>query len=740
VERGDRAKQATATRCSTTKGLRAMTASSPRVSVVIPTKNRPELLERCLGRVLDACDRAEHSCEVVVVDDGSTPPVAWTGDPRVRVVRTGGVGPARARNAGIEAAVGDVVAFTDDDVEVDPQWLAAALSVLDGTVELAGVTGRTDAPPFDPLYEHSVFDHDGGTYLTCNVAYRAAALRAVGGFDRQFPHAAHEDRDLAWRIRAAVGEVRYVPEMRVVHPGRAFSAREWDRRARFIVDDWLLLLRYPDAKASRLPVRIVPVVSMARKWGQLARGSEGIGRSPRRAARWSRLAVGQLAVASWVTASQWRHFVDRALAPTPGLRHAGLRIAYVGPVPNPVAGGAPGVAGLLLAELAGRGASIDCYVATSIETGDVGELGSVEGIELVTTFSKFGFERWYSRQRLTKMASHQAATALARRRLAGTLAARHAAVPYDVVYQFSSLESFGVPTRREGRPPVVAHPSVHAAGELRWMRNERLLSAGLEGARRPAAVRAWLVLRAMRQRHDARRADRVLALSNAFRRDLVDDYGLEPDRVSVVPNCIDLDRFTPSLGLRDAEREQGSPARVLSVGRFTVRKGLEDVVALSHALRDRKGEVEVCVVGAHSLWSDYSSLLEDLEPGIGRQLGYLDRDEVGRVLAGSLCLVQLSRYEPFGLTVAEALACGVPVIVTPAVGAAEGLPAEVARVVEPGDVGAVVEAVTALLALHPDERAFLAARCRAEAARFAPSVVAEALERELVLATQTNVS
>jgi glycosyltransferase involved in cell wall biosynthesis len=98
--------------------------------------------------------------------------------------------------------------------------------------------------------------------------------------------------------------------------------------------------------------------------------------------------------------------------------------------------------------------------------------------------------------------------------------------------------------------------------------------------------------------------------------------------------------------------------------------------------------------------------------------------------------VQLSRYEPFGLTVAEALACGVPVVVTRAVGAAEGMPDEVATVVEPGDVAAIAAAVRGLLALAPDERAFLSARCRAEAiARFAPEVVADRLEAELVRAS-----
>jgi glycosyltransferase involved in cell wall biosynthesis/GT2 family glycosyltransferase len=708
------------------------------LTVVIPTRDRAELLATCVERVLAAGVRANTPFEVVIVDDGSRTPVVPLDDERVHVIRTSGVGPARARNLGIDAALGAIVAFTDDDVEVDEDWLAAAVRALGDDPDLAGVTGRTDAPPFDPLYEHGVEDHDGGSFLTCNVAYRTLALRAVGGFDREFPHAAHEDRDLAWRVRDQVGEVGFVDAMRVVHPGRRFQTHQWDRRGRLVVDDWLLLSRYPGAKASSLPLRYAPLASMARRWLAIGRGPGGIQGSPRRLARWVRLASGQLAVGAWYVATQWRHFEERSAQPSPGLERTGLRIAYVGPVPNPLAGGAPGVAGLLLAELARRGASIDCYVATSRETGDVGVLEEIEGIEVIAASSKFGFERWYSRHRLTKMASYQMSTALARRRLAGTLAARHRALPYDVCYQFSNIESFGVPSARRGRPPLVLHPSVHAAGELRWLRNEGVLAAGLEGARRVAAVRAWLWLRAQRQRRDARRAERVLALSGAFRHDLIADYGLDPDKVTIVPNCIDLERFTPDL--TTVAMNGDAPSSVVSVGRLTVRKGLEDVVALSGALRDRKGDVEVLVVGAPSLWSDYSGLLQELEPGIGRAIGRLDRDEVARLVARSRCLVQLSRYEPFGLTVAEALACGVPVLVTAAVGAAEGLPPDVARVVEPSDIAAAADAVRELLDLAPDERAFLAARCRREARRFAPALVAEQLERELRAVAQANAS
>ena len=717
-------------------GERHGVAGTPAVSVVVPTRDRPALLARCVASVLRACDASGRACEVLVVDDGSEPPATVPADPRVRIVRTGGVGPSRARNAGIDAASAAVVAFTDDDCEVGGTWLAAALDAFDTDAAAAGVTGRTEAPPYDPLYEHAVTDLVGTGYLACNVAYRTIALREAGGFDRQFPHAAHEDRDLAWRVMNRGGSVRFVEEMRVIHPGRPIDPKRWAARGWLVVDDWLLLRRYPSAKASRLPVRVAPLASMVRRWWHAASGPDGIAGSPRRLARWARLAGSQLGVGAWVTATQWRYHRDRPLSPTPGLARPGLRVAYVGPVPAPSAGGASGVAGLLLRELARLGASIDCYVATSAETDDLGEIASVTGVEVVARATRFAFERWYSRHRLTKMLSHQLSTGLARRKLAATLAAQHRAVPYDVCYLFSSLEAVGVPASRRDRPPVVAHPSVHAAGELRWLRQERVLSAGLEGAGRPAAVRAWLWLRALQQGRDARRADRVLALSARFGRELVADYGIDPDRVAVVPNCVDLDRFTPA----DAATSPDGVDRVVSVGRLTVRKGLEDVVALSHALHDLAGSVELDVVGAGSLWSDYSSILEELDPEVGRGLGYVPRDGVAQLLSSSRCLLQLSRYEPFGLTVAEALACGVPVIVTDAVGAAEGLPEDVARIVEPGDVRGLDAAVRAVLALEGDERAFLAARCRTEAGRFAPAVVAERLLAELRVAAQANVA
>ncbi|MGH2951859.1 MAG: glycosyltransferase family 2 protein, partial [Solirubrobacterales bacterium] len=93
------------------------------VSVVVPTRDRPESLARCL-RALAGQELGE--LEIVVVDDGSrdrgTVEAVVARTSRARVIRLPGRGPAAARNVGARAAEGRVVCFTDDDCEADPGW------------------------------------------------------------------------------------------------------------------------------------------------------------------------------------------------------------------------------------------------------------------------------------------------------------------------------------------------------------------------------------------------------------------------------------------------------------------------------------------------------------------------------------------------------------------------------------------------------------------------------------------
>ena len=689
------------------------------VTVVIPSRDRPALLERCLERVEAAVSHAGCRTQIVVVDDGSEPPLDLAHHPLVEVVRGNGEGPSVARDRALGRAIGDVVAFTDDDALVDVGWLAAALSALAGDPAMVGVRGPVVSPPFDPLFEHSVDDADGGRFLTCNVAYRRTPLLESGGFDPGFRHA-HEDVDLGLRMEE-LGTVGFAKGMVVVHPGRPFTAREWDRRTHFMLDDWLAFRRHPVLLAGRGPVRSAPLRIALRSWAHRARIADPpLWRSPSRATRWARLAAGQVAGISWLSLTRARGHLTRPVEPRTGLRIDGLRIAYVGPVPGRDLGGAPGVEGALIEQLVRRGCSVDCYVPTSEHFNSASQIASLEGVRVIEGRSSFRFGRWYSNNPLTKMVSFQLFQALSRRRLAAVVAAEHEMDPYDVLYQCSSIESFGVP--RLVDLPVAIHPSVHAAGELRWLRSEAALARRCQGRLRSWMVRTWMAARSRRQRHDIRRVDEVLALSRSFADLLVEDYDIERARTCVVPNCIDPERFT--LG---ADVEHEGPVTILVLGRVVVRKGIEDVVALSHRLTDLEGQVELVVVGGGSLWSDYRPLLDDLAPGVSRVIGGVGFDEVAALLGSSRLLLQLSRYEPFGLTVAEALACGVPAIATSAVGAAEGISSDVVQLVEPGAIDDLEAVVRAELARGPLSHA-RRERCRQEAlARYAPAVVADEL-------------
>jgi len=199
------------------------------------------------------------------------------------------------------------------------------------------------------------------------------------------------------------------------------------------------------------------------------------------------------------------------------------------------------------------------------------------------------------------------------------------------------------------------------------MRRERQLAERCEGRLKPLVVRTWLQMRSRRQRQDIRKASAVIALSRAFGAHLVTDYGVEPGRVAIVPNPIDLKTFRPKQEIPLST----PPINVAVVGRLSVRKGVDQITALSHRLHDMSGTIAINVVGGSALWSDYRGLLSDLNPHVAYYLGSMERLDLAKWLRAQDMLIQAAKYEPFGLTVGEALASGVPVVVTTEVGAGE---------------------------------------------------------------------
>jgi glycosyltransferase involved in cell wall biosynthesis len=208
----------------------------PLVSVVVSTHNRAARLARLLEG-LRTQRLARDRFEVIVVDDGSGADTGellrrWehSDELELRVIRSGEpVGPAAARNTGWRAAMGELIAFTDDDCVPEPSWLVAAIEAQ-RQAPGAIVQGKTIPDPSEAaafgLFSRSVrVDSLGPQYETCNIFYPRDLLERLGGFDERFgTRPAAEDTDLAWRAIASGAKPLYAPESVVFHAVEALSA------------------------------------------------------------------------------------------------------------------------------------------------------------------------------------------------------------------------------------------------------------------------------------------------------------------------------------------------------------------------------------------------------------------------------------------------------------------------------------------------------------------------------------
>ncbi len=221
------------------------------VTVVVPTRDRADLLRDCLAALTDAIGADD---EVVVVDSASADAaatvatVAATDDPRVRLVHAAVPGASEARNTGWHAAEHEVVVFVDDDIRPHAGWVDHLVAALDATGHTVGfVTGRTTVPPAQAGIGRPVSvkeDRDaqvidegfrGSPGGSCNLAVPRAVLEEVGGFATALGpgtwFAAAEDLDLYDRILATDRVGRYEPEAVVEHV-------QWRDRGSLLRLDW----------------------------------------------------------------------------------------------------------------------------------------------------------------------------------------------------------------------------------------------------------------------------------------------------------------------------------------------------------------------------------------------------------------------------------------------------------------------------------------------------------------------
>ena len=199
----------------------------PTFSLIICTRNGRNRIGKCLQAAAGLTDPA---FETIVVDDGSTD---RTGDfvaenfPVVRLLRRPPGGLSAARNAGAAVAGGNILAFTDDDCEVDRDWLTRLRRVFaDGRFAAAGGPNLAPRPrswqeavvcaaPGAP--SHVMLDDEEAEHLPgCNLAVTKAAVTAIGGFDPAF-RTAGDDVEFCWRLRAAGYRLGFAPGAFVWH-------------------------------------------------------------------------------------------------------------------------------------------------------------------------------------------------------------------------------------------------------------------------------------------------------------------------------------------------------------------------------------------------------------------------------------------------------------------------------------------------------------------------------------------
>ena len=231
-------------------------ATWPKVSVLVCAYNAADTLEDCLSS-LEKLNYPNY--EVILVNDGSkdeTPTISRL-HPEVRTIDVypnGGL--SAARNTALAHATGEIVAYTDADVRVDPEWLTYLVQPFLRS-DVVGSGGPNVVPADDPWIAQCVARAPGGpTHVLlddriaehvpgCNMAFRRDALLAIGGFNPTFLRAG-DDVDVCWRLQAQGGKIGFAPAALVWHHHRASVKAYWRQQIGYGEGELWLAPHHPD--------------------------------------------------------------------------------------------------------------------------------------------------------------------------------------------------------------------------------------------------------------------------------------------------------------------------------------------------------------------------------------------------------------------------------------------------------------------------------------------------------------
>jgi O-antigen biosynthesis protein len=231
-------------------------AGYPKVSVVVPSYNGERTLKACL----DSLQKLNYpDYEIILVDDGSrdaTRQIALA-NPKVRYFHhEQNLGLSVARNSGIAAATGEIIAFTDSDCRADEDWLYYLVGSLLSN-DFVGMGGPNLFPPEDSLIAAAVMASPGGpahVMLTdrqaehvpgCNMAIYKWVLTALGGFDPIFRRAG-DDVDICWRLQQAGHKIGFSPSAFVWHYRRSTIRQYLKQQHGYGEAEALLVRKHPE--------------------------------------------------------------------------------------------------------------------------------------------------------------------------------------------------------------------------------------------------------------------------------------------------------------------------------------------------------------------------------------------------------------------------------------------------------------------------------------------------------------
>lgn len=255
-----------------------LTLTCDRVSVVIPVKDNQPGIDRFLSSFLDCHSPENYPCEILIIDNNSSIPLVIKEEFHhfslpIKLFQCPAIGPASARNLGIQHAQGEWILFTDSDCIPTASFLTGYQTMLNGAVGYAGNVKPLHQDSLSAYYGSqkilippSVQDQLGDLrphyLITANTLIWKPALAEIGGFDEQIQIAAGEDIDLGFRL-SEVGQLSYALPSVVYHDfGQGLSAfvRRFKRYGKG--NQLVSLKHHVDLK----PRRFAPVEKNAFNW------------------------------------------------------------------------------------------------------------------------------------------------------------------------------------------------------------------------------------------------------------------------------------------------------------------------------------------------------------------------------------------------------------------------------------------------------------------------------------------